>query len=167
MILHQMYLHTGSLRPKVSRIRTESRDSNLFFYGKPTPEKIRKLFYFTRQENTICSFQNILYKKPTCDMQVLHELHGQLLSLNFLIAFLNPGRETDRETETERRDKQTDKQTDRQTDRQAGSQTDRQTERNRERQRQRQRRRELIWPIVDGISSHILGAIYETDSLQL
>ena len=163
MILHQMYQHTGSLRPKVSGIRTGSRDSNLFFYRKPTSEKICKLSYFTRQENTIFSFQNILYKKPTCDMQVLHELHGQLLSLNFLIAFLNPGRETDRETETERRDKQADKQT----DRQAGRQPDRQTERNRERQRQRQRRRELIWPIVDGISSHILGAIYETDSLQL
>ena len=62
------------------------------FTEKCKPEKSRILAYFKQFEKTY-PFQNLFYRKPTCDIHVLQSLQRQLLGFHSLIAFLNPERE--------------------------------------------------------------------------
>ena len=45
------------------------------FYGKCKPEKTGILAYFKQFEKTY-PFQNLFYRKPTCDIYVLQSLQG-------------------------------------------------------------------------------------------
>ena len=51
------------------------------FTEKCKPEKTRILAYFKQFEKTY-PFQNLFYRKPTCDIYVLQSLQGQLHTLN-------------------------------------------------------------------------------------
>ena len=73
------------LSPKKKR---RSRDSVLL-RKSANQRKRRKLPYFKQFEKTY-PFQNLFYRKPTCDTYVLQSLQGQLLGFHSLIAFLNP-----------------------------------------------------------------------------
>ena len=63
-----------------------------FFYGKVQTRETQKLAYFKQFEKTY-PFQNLFYRKPTCDIYVLQSLQRQLLGFHSLIALLNPERE--------------------------------------------------------------------------
>ena len=77
---------------ELSRKKTkESRDSVLL-RKSANQRKTRILAYFKQFEKTY-PFQNLFYRKPTCDIYVLQSLQGQLLGFHSLIAFLNPERD--------------------------------------------------------------------------
>ena len=77
---------------KKKKEKRERKPRIRFFTEKCKPEKTRILAYFKQFEKTYL-FQNLFYRKSTCDIYVLQSLQGQLLGFHSLIAFLNPERD--------------------------------------------------------------------------
>ena len=77
--------------PELSRKKKKKAEIP-FFYRKVQTRETQKLAYFKQFEKTY-PFQNLFYRKPTCDIYVLQSLQRQLLGFHSLIAFLNPDRE--------------------------------------------------------------------------
>ena len=77
--------------PLLELSRKKRRDSAVL-QKSANQRKTRIVAYFKQFEKTY-PFQNLFYRKPTCDIYVLQSLQGQLLGFHFLITFLNPERD--------------------------------------------------------------------------
>ena len=77
---------------KKKKKKRERKPRFRFFTEKYKPEKRRILACFQQFEKTYL-FQNLFYRKSTCDIYVLQSLQGQLLDFHSLTAFLSLERE--------------------------------------------------------------------------